>query len=168
MNVEDEGQEDQAIEETLEEERYEDELKNRLETSTEFGQFLITPTKALKKSIYHKFIQKDMAVSNLPKGDTWVFFLMRYQQLIDNLIFLALDGEKNIIDQKTGKTITIPKFNPIIEVATVYDTEKLGFLELMRSVGGFEREKLTTVTHVRKDVNRQDQQQGWFKRGGQQ
>lgn len=148
-------------------EGYGDERKQRLETTTEFGQFLITPQKALKKSVYHKFIQKDMAVSYFKGRDAerWVFMIMKYQQLIDNLIFLGLDGEMKMTDKKTGKKIVIPKFNPIVEVATVYDSEKLSLLELLRSVDGFEREKLTTVTHVKKDTSGQ-QKKGWFNRGG--
>lgn len=142
-------------------EGYGEQAKTRLETSTEFGEFLVTPTKAMKKSVYAKFVQKDMAVSNLPKGDTWVFFLMKYQQLIDNLIFLSLDGERTIHDKVKGTSYTVPKFNPIIEVATVYDSEKLSFLGLLRSVGGFERKELSTVHHdIRK--NRPEDQQGWF------
>ena len=125
------------------------------------------PQKALKKSVYHKFVQKDMAVSNLPKGDAWVFFLMKYQQLIDNLIFLSLDGEKIVVDKKTNKKMTVPKFNPIVEVATVYDSEKLSFLELLRSVEGFERKELSTVHHDISKRQPTEEKQGWFKKGGQ-
>jgi hypothetical protein len=92
-----------------------------------------------------------LAVSYI-KHDAEAELIIMYQQLVDNLLFLSIDGEKNIKD-KNGVVIAVPKFNPIVDVATIYDAEKLAWLEVWRSRQGFEREKLTTVTHVRKEMN---------------
>jgi len=155
--------EEEIIEEA--ESEIESEKTTRIDTSTEFGQFLVTPQKALKKSIYHKFVQKDLAISYFKKID-WLFMLLKYQQLVDNYLYLSIDGEKQV--KFKGKIIRVPKFNPIVDVASVYDSEKLAILNLLRSQEGFEREKLTTITQVKKEIPAKTSSR-WFptRRGGQ-
>ena len=163
-----EQSQEELVDEVLEQESWGDsEGKARIETTTEFGQFLIVPAKSLKKSIYDKFIQKDMAVSYI-KGDDEITLMHRYAQLVNNFVFISMEGQKEIKNEE-GKTINVPIFNPIIDMASIYNAEKLAYLELWRSRNGFEREKLTTVTHVKKDMSPLDKL-GWFggKRGQQQ
>jgi hypothetical protein len=119
----------------------------RLEGSTEFNTYLVTPVipDIMKKGAdeYHKFITKDFAVSWL--SEKWIEAIgKKYLSLIFDFVFIGLPN-----------------------MAKLYGAELNGNITLKRSIEGFEREKLTTVTVVKREPTGSGgelKKGGWFRK----
>jgi len=122
-------------------EREEDEeepVRVGIESVGDMAEFITVPT--IDKA-YRNYVTKDMAVSYF-KSEKWVHIVVKYFGLIEDFIFI-----------KTPK------------IAKTYDAELKALITSLRSVDGFERERLTTITQViRRVTETKKEGKGWFRR----
>jgi len=109
-----------------------------IESVGDMAEFITVPT--IDKA-YREYVTKDMAVSYF-KSEKWVQIVMKYFSLIEDFIFIKTPN-----------------------IAKTYDAELKALITSLRSVDGFERERLTTITQVVKRVSETKKEaKGWFRR----
>ena len=145
--VEDERDEDRRTrrEEDREDDREDEEMRKvinpRVDTSAEL---ILAITKPTVRQKYMKFVSRDLAVSNIPKNRLDMLDqLRRYVSLISDFIFLDT-----------------PQY-PLLMMADVYNADLKAYLNLLRSVGGFERKQQTTITSRKESFKGEEKGNRW-------
>lgn len=137
---EDRQYERQAEQAEIQDDNFQQQEGARASDSFEFNAMVLNPI-AIKKSIYHQMVTKDLAVSKLTREDISI-----------------VEQELSLITQFLN--------NEMYEMADVYHSEMIGRITGFRSIGGFERIQQTTVkTELNKNVTTGPAKPGILNRG---
>lgn len=139
---EEEQYEQQSAEQSeLQDDTFQQQEGARASDSYEFNAMVLNPI-AIKNSVYHQMVSKDLAVSKLTRDDVAI-----------------IEQELSLITQFLN--------NEMYELADVYHSEMLGRTTTFRSIDGFERKQQNTLkTELNKSVTTSGPvKPGFFNRG---